>query len=392
MGKRSFCYLLLLAGSLVGAKPLREVGIAVISPRPTQVSIDAPSYLPLLVEGARLAIDESTPEMAKRGLRLKLREYFTEDVSLASVERMKEALSGDTLAAVGIWSTDDAVLMVPQLSGTDYLVVSPAVSATRLLPFQPNFLEYSPSNLELARAMEHLLAQNVRPEKVVAIVAWDAPNSKDFYESLSEEFRKQVHLIKTLEELPQLEAVTREAMSHNPDTILLPNYPVMSASLIKSLSQAGFRGLFIGESSWGEGSDPRFMRIVGDTPFIGISVRSGSKFVTTKLQLELARKLSERNPMKYVMGAGQYYDATNYVINLIRECGPSVTRSQVIKQSQLRRIHEGALGKKCLSASQCENHDFVTIRVDSHGFRLLTNDLYHFSGNLKEMNGSAKKN
>lgn len=373
------------------AAPLKEFAIAVIGERP-RVSIDAPSYLPLLIEGAKLAVEERSQEFARIGMRLQIREYYTEGGTLVSRDRMKEVLSGDTVGAVGIFSTDDAVLMVPQLSGTDYLVVSPYTTSAKLSAFQPNFLQYIPSNLEMAKATEHLLAQNLASKKVVAIVAWDSPNSKDFYESLSDTFRKNTFLIKTLEDLPELTSIAKEALSHQPDTILLPNYPVCSATLIKALTNAGFKGTFLGNSSWGEGSDPRFMKIVGNTRFDALSIRFGSKFHLSDAENALKDKLAKRSQVKYVMGAGLYYDTTNYLLDLVRDSGQGVNRAKVLALSKERRVHKGVTGLKCISSSECTQPEFVVLRVDDRGFRLLTPDLYRFSGNPKESNGTSPKN
>ncbi len=380
-------FLFITASLFAAGQDVKEISIAVIGER-SRVALDAPVYLPFLAKAPYLAVEDRQSELEKQGIRIKIQEFHTDGGSTLSYKVMKDVLASDTVAAVGIHSSDDAVQMVPLLQGTDYLVVSPTTTSSALQNIQPNFIEFAASNSELAKQME-LFTTFLRSKNIVSVVAWDSANSQDLYHSLSSQFRSRTHLVKIAEELSNLNAVVKEILALGPDTILLPNFPICSATLISALSRSGFKGNFVGPNTWGEGVDPSFMRIVGDAKFSAYSIRQVSRFDLSPEEKNFRSRLMRGSRIPYPSGAAQYYDTTQYLLDLILGASGKVTRKALLDRAQVVGSQKGLTGEGCDRLRKCKGRSFKVIKVDGKGFRLFNSNL---SALLKKDEHAAKKN
>lgn len=359
------------------AQPAQRVVLGLICERPG-ASLDSPIYLAQALKAVAIAIEERRAEFLQRGWEIELKTYFTSGERINTYHAVKKALEEESIAAVGLASSDEAAVSANLLTGTDYVIVSPLATSTSLLALAPNLLLYAAPNAELADVFEATVTQVFKPQRMVAIVTWDSAFSQNFYLNLSESFRAKVALIKIQEKVQDIHQVVESALAHRPDVILLPDFPVITGALMKAFVDSGFKGRFAGPDSWGEGNDRRLSMILEGIPLDGVSVRQFSRFRVTPRQQALQNKLMKKDSGPYVASSGLYYDSMAYVLTVLA-ASSAPTRAEFLRTAQKMRVYDGLYGKVCLSALRCPGRDFALVHLGNGG-------IFHLSGTRQSAN------
>jgi len=345
----------------------KNVKIAILSELPG-ADLDSPNYLKDIPAACQMAIDDQSEALKKCGIKINLSLKQIDVDPLAPFKALKSVYDSDALAAVGFQSSDEVAVAGKVIKNTDFLAISPYASASNLKQFMPNYLSLVANNKELAKKTEYFIQHDLKPKKIVAIVAWDSPFSRDFYQSLSEKFKRKTKLYKIWDKIHDFESNIQKIKAESPEVVLLPNFPVNTAYVIKALSKAGLNTIFVGPDSWGEG-DSRFTRILQGIHFKGYTIRQFSDFYMDKRQKDLSSRFKRTYKRNFSTVAGLYYDATSYVIKLILELHGRVDRRTIFKQSKIDRSLIGVMGTHCISNEVCKKRRFLLISADETGFR-----------------------
>jgi hypothetical protein len=225
------------------------------------------------------------------------------------------------------------------------------------------------SNHELARAVEYFVDARFPKAKMAAVVAWDSSFSQNFYKTLSDGFRARSPLVRVFGNLSDIDRAVSEALQLQPSVLLLPNFPVVTSGLISAFTRAGFKGMFVGPDTWGEGVDPRYEKILRGIQFEGYTVRQFSVFRMSKEEKRLKETLTHRGAEKYPVQAALHYDAVRYLLSLIEEIGPTVDRKSILELSKKRRNFRGIAGFHCFSSRNCPERQFVYTHVQNSVFK-----------------------
>lgn len=359
---------ILLGAVLTVSANTQKVKVAIISELPDS-DIDSPKYLKDILPACQLALKEMQGRLKRANVEVELNYHPFKFGPISPFETLKKITQTDAIGAVGFQTSDEVMKAAPAIAGSDFIAVSPYASASKILNLAPNYLSLTANSGEQAKLIEHFINHDLHGLRTAAIVAWDSPFSKDFYESLSDNFKTRITLFKVWDSLADFEDRVGEIIKLKPDVVLLPNFPVNSASVIKILSKAGLHPVFIGPDSWGENSDQRFGKIVAGEKFTGYTFRQFSILRPGSEVKHFAEQLRQRGAT-YSVVAGLYHDATRYLLELIANSQKPITRAGLLQLSKTTRTVTGVMGRNCISKAVCKGRKYVILRATDKGFQV----------------------
>lgn len=289
-----------------------------------------------------------------------------------AVPAAREALAGDTVAAIGLTTSEHAMIAAPLLQGTSYTVISPYASAHSLLPYRPNILLMDDPTTVEAQAIAQFVDSELRPTKPLAIVAWDSAYSKDLYAALPERLRRQFHLVKVLNDSKQLQPIITQVLQYQPDLIFLPVFGVFAGHLIRVIVAGGYHGVFVGGQSWGETNGKAFQLITQGVEFRGYEIRIPSRYFPTPRHQQFAARFEREFPMTFSPLVANLYDGLHFLFSRINTQTTPPTRRTVQALIKRERSFIGMMGKKCLFDEWCAPRTYSVVAVDGGGFRPYT--------------------
>ncbi len=352
---------------LSAAAYAENVKLAILSEKP-ESGIDSPKYLKDIFPACKLALAEMKERLLRAGLHVELDYHPYTYGPISSFETLKKVVTETTdVAAVGFQTTDEVMTAARANAGTDFVALSPYASSSSVLNLLPNYLSLTASGNEQTKIIEKFVMHDLHAKRVAAIVAWDSKFSKDFYETLSANFKSKVRLFKTWDSLSGFEELVPAIIKTNSDVVILPNFPVQTASVIKILSKAGMHPIFVGPDSWGENSDQRFQKIVGDAKFTGYTIRNFSALRRSSEINKFSNRLAKAGAT-YSVVAGLYHDATLHMLNLIADAPKPVTRAGILELAKERKSFRGVMGRHCISNPICRDREYLILKVTDKGF------------------------
>lgn len=357
---------LILWGAFARGAAHRVVTLAYIGDKPNAM-FDPLDYVRALDSAVEFAVESRQKNFLKKGVEIRLKVLRSLGVGLESYRATQQALESKAVAAVGLPSSDDAQLAAPLATKSGFLVITPTATSTELLKHYPYISMLLAPNTEAAGHLEAFVQQRYPGKRISTVVAWDSPFSKDYYSSLSESFRAKSPLFRTLDKPIDLPALVTDILASKPDVIVAPCFSALLGNLIAELSRRGFRGVIIGPDSWGEGEDRRFDMLVQGLPFLGFAIHQYSRLHLTSSQSEFLDAMSKRSKATAPAIALLYYDAVQYLLDLVEEALPSVSRKKILELSRKKRSFVGIGGYHCISSSACPKRKFVVLRVDPKG-------------------------
>ncbi len=325
------------AGNLSG---LRNVKLSLFEIDPKEVGSKARPERRRVIEAAmQLVVSDRSKDLMSKGLRLTIDHkdvyHSHESASIA----VKSAMASDSLAGVGLPTSYYAEHGAREAVGSDFAIVSPYATATSLEKHFPNLVLLTPSNRYSALALSDFVTKALKSKSVAAIVPWDNAFSRNLYEELPASFRERTELIKIIDDQQNLDKVADQILQAQPQVVLLPTFPAFTGKIIRTLHDRGYRGEFVGPSSWGEGTGKPLHALTKDLPIKAYTIRETSEYYVTKQQQQFIDRFNHVSGMVYSAEAGLYYDATNLLIDRMLEVGSKVTRSSLkarLKQSHTR--------------------------------------------------------
>jgi branched-chain amino acid transport system substrate-binding protein len=285
-------------------------------------------------------------------------------------DTMKKVYDSDAIAAVGYRSSAGVEYASKIIQGTDFVAVSPFATAAKAFDLKPNYYAVVAGNKEIAKHLEDFIRKDLKSKRPLSIVAWDSPYSRDFHESFSTGFLKQVKLLKTWESLDGFEKELDGIRKYNPDVIILPNFPMASASLIRILTNAGIKPVFVGADSWGEGEQSVMPKILKQYDYRAYTIRQFSIFQLTEKQLNFKKTLKEKYGSEYASVTGLYHDSILLILDLILKSKNNLTRKGILEAAKKVKNIEGVMGKNCLSSHVCPGRSFTILGLNPKGYQV----------------------
>lgn len=352
------------AGAVAAPQTLREVSIALLEIDPKEVGSKARPERRRIIEAAmQLAVSDRAADLARSGLRLtiELNDIFQSHESASTA--VKKTLSGKSLVAVGLPTSYYAEHGGLSLKGTELAVISPFATSSKLERHAPNLILLMPTNRYSATAFSSFVSSDIKPKNTVAIVPWDNAFSRDFYEEIPESMRASTKLIKILDDQQDLGTVTAQVDNLKPDVILLTSFPAFTGKIMRALHESGFRGTFVGPSSWGEGEGKPLHALTKDLPIRAFTVRETSEYFTTSEQTAFVGRFNQVTGMTFSSEAGLYYDGANLAIDRILEVGKGVDRTSLYKALVRKPVRCGIFTNVCPKGNKATS--FYTFHVVS---------------------------
>lgn len=363
-----FYFLEVLSLTICNYSSAKSVKISVLTEVPEVVKdMNAIQSVPA---AAQIALESRKAKLKDAGIEIQFDYKQNNMDALKIYETMKNVFDSDAIAAVGFRSSAGVEYSSKVIENTNFVAIAPFASSTKSYELKPNYLMLVASNKEIARHLENFSVNELGAKKIAAIVAWDAPYSRDFYENFSESFKSRIKLYKTWESLDGFEKEIQNIKKFDPDTIILPNFPVASASIIRMLSNAGVKTKFIGADSWGEGEDGAMYKILKNVNFTGYTIRQFSIYNLTEKQIEFKKMLKNRFNFEYSSVTGLYHDSILHIIDLILSTKNDLSRNSLFYASKKDETIDGVMGKNCLSTYECKGRTFTILKFTNQGYTI----------------------
>ncbi len=346
----------------------KTVKISILTEVPEVVKdIDVFKAIPA---SAQIALDSRKRKLKEAGIDV-IFDFHQDKMSPADLHStMKKAFESDSIAAVGFRSSAGVEYSSKVIQGTDFVAISPFATSSKVFELKPNYYALVAGNKEVSKQLEKFIMKDLKAKRPLSIVAWDSPYSRDFQESFSNEFSKKIKLMKTWESLDGFEKSLDEIRNYNPDVVILPNFPVVSASLIRILRNANINCVFVGADSWGEGDQSVMTKILKNIEFKAYTIRQFSIYNLTDSQKQFKAILKSKYDAEYAAVIGLYHDSTLFILDLIIKNSNRLTRSAIVKDAQKIKTVEGVMGKNCLSSDVCPGRSFSIIELTNHGYKM----------------------
>lgn len=327
---------------------LRDVRLSLFEIDPKEVGSKARPERRRVIEAAmQLVVSDRSKDLTSNGLRLTIDHKDLYQSHESAAIAVKSALTGDSLAGVGLPTSYYAEHGARVAEGSDFTIVSPYATATSLEKYFPNIVLLTPSNRYSALALSEFVTNDLKRGSIAAIVPWDNAFSRNLYEELPDNFKERVELIKIIDDQQNLDKVADQIMRSKPQVVLLPTFPAFTGKIIRTLHDRGYRGEFVGPSSWGEGTGKPLHALTKDLPIKAYTVRETSEYYVTEQQQQFIERFNRVSGMTYAAEAGLYYDATNLLIDRIVEAGSRVSRSSLMAQLKKSRTRCGIFSNVC---------------------------------------------
>lgn len=348
---------------------LSTVRIGFIDNIPTPSIHNMPYRASLIDAAITMAQKDWEASSEQKRYNFEIVHYKYGDSTIEALDVVRQALNGDTVAAIGLTTSEYAAVAAPLLQGTSYTVISPYASAHSLMRYHPNLLLMDDPTTVEAKAITQFIEDELRPKKPLAIVAWDSIYSKDLYMALPKTLQQKFHLIKVLNDSKNLEKISLQVMQYKPDLIFLPLFGIFAGHLIKEMTSAGYQGIFVGGQSWGETNGKAFQTITQGVDFLGYEVRIPSRHFLSSEQKKFAERFEREFQVVFSPLAANIYDSLFFLFNRINRLKETPSREIVQKLIQQERSFTGTMGKVCLFDEWCDTRTYSVLKVDGKGFQ-----------------------
>lgn len=330
------------------AETNKSVLVSLMEIDPNEIGSKARPERRRIIEAAlQLATKTRSKELAKKGLTVKFVSHDLFQAHDSAINSVRKAISSSAVAGIGLPTSYYAEIGGNALAGTNMVVVSPFATASNLNRFNDNLILLMPSNRHSAKALYHFLVGERKTERLAAIVPWDNSFSRDFFKEFESSSEKPLNLIKIIDDQENLENVVNQIRTSNPDAILLPTFPAFTGILIRTLHESGFKGTFVGPSSWGEGSGKPLHAIVDNLPINAFSIRETSEYFLSPEQSKFIKSFKIETGLTYSAEAGLYFDAANLLIDRIIEIGRTVNRQKMSESLRKNPYRCGIFSNIC---------------------------------------------
>lgn len=354
-------------------KQLHKVEIAYIT-FDDKLGMIKPTY-PMIDTAVRIALNDRRSQLMRKGWDVSIRTYLLAEEPIKVRDTMKLILGGPTIGGVGLSVSAYATIGGPVIKDTDYTVVSPFATATKLLKYAPNLLLLSDPNTGVSSALEKFLNENFSGKKVVSIVTWNRSYNKDLYQSMSDKFKKESRLIKLVSTNYDISAIADEALNGNPEVIFIPNFADISAVIIKEFTNRGYKGIFVSGDTWGETQGNAFQKLTQGLNFVAYTIRQYSRYDLPEKSQKLQKRLERLSEEKFNIVPILFYDSMSYLLERLLEIQGVPTRSALQAAILNNQIHEGIVGKSCLISEKCVDRKYKVLRVDGEGYHFFSDIL-----------------
>ena len=308
----------------------REVSISLLEIDPKEVGSKARPERRRIIEAAmQMALTDRAPDLAKVGLRLTIEQNDIYQAPDSAAKAVTKSIEGKSIAAIGLPTSYYAEHGGIALQGSELTVISPFATSSKLVRFSKNLLLLMPPNNQSAKAFGQVVREELKARSVAIVVPWDNAFSQDFYTELPESLREKSTLIKVLDDQQNLDSVTRKITELKPDVVVLTSFPAFTGKLMRSIHEQGFRGVFVGPSSWGEGDGKPLHALTKDLPIRSMTLRETSEYFVTEAQQKFVARFNQTTGLTFSSEAGLYYDAANLVIDRVTSVGNQVSREKL---------------------------------------------------------------
>jgi len=373
-----FLYVILLLLYPTHSYSNEDIKIGVLL-RDLKPNIHTPSHNNGSAKAVDLAIEDFFKGNKNRDLKedsISFTKYLYKDHLLGPLEQAKKMVEEDGVKiGVGLQTSSSAHSAAKVIVDNGAFVLSPYATDDKLHQYSPHIMLMSSSTITESKALSKFLLDEYSNKKIAFVVSWDRPFSKSIYLNLSDELKKSSLLVKTLDVFKNKEEIVSKLLEYKPEVVVLPNFPVNSASLINVLVKRLTKlPVFVGPSSWGEGADHRFAKITKGTNFTGYIVRQHSRFANNETQKSFDKRLENMGIVTTSIAPKLYYDSTMLLLEEIdRMVGEKVGITPLGISSRLdsKGVYQGLLGPYCMKGAVCAKsakNAFHVIKVKDSGF------------------------
>lgn len=319
---------------------------------------------------AKFALESRKMQLKNAGIDV-LFDFYQHEMDPPELNaKMKQVYQSDSIASVGFRSSAGVEYTSQVIKGTDFVAIAPFASNSAIFELKPNYYGIIAGNREIAGHLENFIDQELKSARLLTIATWDSPYSRDFYESFSQDFRKKTMLIKTWENLNGIESQMKTIVDYRPDVIVLPNFPVASASLIRMIRNAGINPIFVGADSWGEGENSVMLKVLDNVSFVGYTIRQFSLFNLTDKQKKFKDAMRKKYNADYASVTGLYHDAIVFILDLLIKNKNNLTRGAILKSAKESKYIDGVMGRNCLSSHECPGRTFTILQMTKRGYKI----------------------
>lgn len=236
-------------------------------------------------EGIKLAIEHKKDELARKNIKIKLKEFDYGTSQLKVVSVAKEACKSQVSLVLGYVYSSHALLAAPIHQKCKLPLFSPSATANRLSNFDSYIHLGAFSNQLQGEVLADIAIKELKAKKALAIYAADCAYCTDLTKTFKTAFEKEKST--TISEIPTLSTdqnfkeIAKKAKKIKADIILVPNHELFSARIISALVEEGIKVPFLGGDGWGNHGE-QFLKVLQNKKIEGFSLSHWFSEIPTK--------------------------------------------------------------------------------------------------------------
>jgi len=303
-------------------------------------------YNKAVSNGLEFAIEQQKSKLKKKGIEIKIENFDYGNREMTAIETAKKLIASPAVAAIGFYESSQALLAAPELQKSQFPLVSPVASATRLFNIGNYVHPMSFSNHDMGATLAVVAAKNLKAKKALVIAAADCAYCSDLANAF-EEKAKTLNLstvrADVLNENPNFDKLDKFVKEASYDVIVVPNYELTSAKIVNHLMKIGVEVPYLGGDGWGNAAGSGFFQIVSNPKFQGYCIAHWHPNLTNKLGKEFLKDWKRRFNEVPTMDSAMAFDSMRRLTMAIL-AAESLDRNGIQAALESMSSYEGVTG------------------------------------------------
>jgi hypothetical protein len=361
------------AAEQMPTKKYKTMTIGLVIQKPQSQLSDVSNEYDLICASVNQAVTELKKTSNLKNIEIQVQKFEYEKDEISIIPAIHQALKSDIIAILGASPSPFALLAAKEIKGKEIVLIPPLAVANALSAEFPNVLMMS-HRADTGALMSAVILDSVlNSKKFLAPVAWERTASRNSWEGLPENIRNRGEVFKIFESNPDLVAFRKKLNSEKYDAIFSPNFPGVTAQLIRSASADGHNIPFVGNAAWGENIGGSLHQMTKELKFRGVFSREFSIWTPLQKLNSFRDMIETKTKDPFSSTAVLYYDATLFLGNEILKCGVDCDRKNLQNSIAKNPYFKGIFGEYKFDKRSTNKDDAIynLIEVNGLGFKYL---------------------